>query len=281
MDFGILFKNVGKVAAENSPALLTALGVSGALTTAYLAAKAGFKSVDILREAEEAKKEEFLGEALKTVEEGPDPEGIETISPEPLTTQEKVEAVWHLYAPAAASAALTVAAIILAARVADRRNAALAAAYTTVEKSYTEYRAKNVEKIGVKKEKDLRDEIALDQVKKRPFRDTTLIVTGKGNTRCFDAYSGRYFSGDAEMIRKTVNDINALIINDGYASLSDFWEELGIPSTTASDEMGWNTDKLISITTPFPAMVSPEDGEPCLVLVFDVLPRPRHYRSSY
>jgi uncharacterized OsmC-like protein len=275
MDFGILFKNVGKVAAENSPALLTALGVSGALTTAYLAAKAGFKSKDVLVEAEEAKREEHFTD--QTNDAG---ESVE-VEFKGLTTQEKVEAVWHLYAPAAASAALTVAAIILAARVADRRNAALAAAYTTVEKSYTEYRAKNVEKIGVKKEKDLRDEIALDQIDKHPFRDSTFVVTGKGNTRCFDAYSGRYFTSDAESIRQAVNNINALIINDGYASLSDFWEELDIPSTTDSGEMGWNTDKLIEISQPFPARVSPEDGEPCLVLVFNVLPRPRYYRSSY
>lgn len=279
LDLSILFKRVGKVAADNSPAILTALGVSGTLTTAYLAAKAGFQSVDVLRQAEEDKQAEFLGDALKEVAEGPEPEGVQTISPEPLTIQEKVEAVWELYMPAVASAALTITAIILAARVADRRNAALAAAYSAVEKSYTEYRTENVKKLGEKKERELRDDLAQGRADKTPFRDTTLIITGRGTTRCFDEYSGRYFESDMHAILKAVNDINALIIHDGWASLTDFWSELGIPETTHSDNIGWNTDSMIEVHIP--AIVCKEDGVPALSVQFRTLPHEKHRRSDY
>lgn len=278
MDLSMLFKRAGKVAAEKSPAILTAIGVTGTVTTAYLAAKAAYKSVEVLNEAQAAKDAEFLGDALKDVEEGPEPEGVTFVNPERLTTQEQIEAVWKLYVPAFASAAITVAAIICACHINERRNAALASAYTFAEKSYNEYRQKNVEKLGKKKEKELRDELAQTRLDQNPSRPGAVIIAKEGGSLCYDSYSGRYFTCDMESIRKAVNDINALVINDGYASLTDFYEELGLCKTSVSDELGWNTDKLLEIDIP--AGLS-KQSEPCLIIDYRTEPKPNHYRSSY
>jgi hypothetical protein len=278
MDLSMLFKRAGKVAAENSPAILTALGVSGTLTTAYLAAKAGFKSVAVLQEAEENKKAEFLGDALREVEEGPEPQGVTKMTPEPLTTREKVEAVWPLYAPAVASAAFTVSAIILAARVSERRNAALAAAYTTVRESYTEYRAKNVEKIGKKKEQEVRDEIAQDRINRKPVSKGVLLLTKKGGeTLIQDAWTGRFFTSSKALIDKAVNDFNSQLIKNDYGSLSEFWNLIGIPSTTDSDYIGWSVDQLLEIDW---TGVIDENEEPALSFTFKTLPHAR-FASTY
>jgi hypothetical protein len=278
MDLSTLFKRAGKVAAENSPAILTALGVSGTLTTAYLAARAGFKSVPVLKEAEEKKKEEFLGDALRKVEEGPEPQGVTKVSPEPLTTQEKIEAVWELYMPAAASAAFTVTAIILAARVSERRNAALAAAYTTVRESYTEYRAKNVEKIGKKKEQEIRDEIAQDRINKNPVSKSVLILTKKGGeTLIKDEWTGRFFTSSRALVDKAVNEFNSQMLRDGYASLTEFWNLLDLPPTTDSDYIGWSSDRILDLDW---SGVIDENDEPALCFTFKPIPHAR-FASSY
>lgn len=286
MDFGILFKRAGKVAAENSPAILTAIGVTGAVTTALLAAKAAFKSVDVLKEAEEKKGAEFRGDNLRT--EGEDLELTEAeaikLWAEPLNRQEKFEAVWKLYVPAAGSLAITVAAIICANRIQDRRNAAILSAFSAVEKSFQEYRGKTTEKVGKNKEQGIRDELAQERVDRNPYSKSVVIMSpGRGTTRCFDAYSSRYFYSDAESIRKAVNDANSRVWNAGYISLTEFWEELGIPGTSHSDDLGWNSDKLIEIEYPFSAVVS-EENEPCLELAFRTPPQPKYdkvNRGSY
>jgi hypothetical protein len=278
MDLSILFKRAGKVAAENSPAILTAIGVTGTLTTAYLAARGAFQAVDALEEAAEVKKAEFLGEALNEVAEAPETEGIALLSPEPLTNWEMFEATWKFYIPAAASAALTVAAIVCAASVQDRRNAALISAYTAVDKGFQEYRSKAADRLGVKKDKEIVDEIAQDAVTKNPPTQHEIMLVSEGNVLCRDMYSGRYFNSDMESIRKTDNDINWAILNEGYASLTDYWDKLGISGTTDSDELGWNHDVRfeLEITTTMS-----ENNRPCIAVAFRRAPVPRYYRNTH
>lgn len=260
-DIGILLKRAGTVAAKNSPAILTAIGVTGTLSTAYLAARAAFKSVDVLKEAEETKREAHYTDS-ETVEK----------EYEGLTTQDKFEATWKLYGPAVASAGITITAIIFANRIQDRRSAALASAYTVVKESYTEYRAKNLEKLGKKKEQDLRDEIAQDRLNRNPVDKSVMIYTDKGHTWCYDMWTDRYFLGDLESLRKAMNDFNQMVINQTYASLTDFYQMIGLPSTRMSDDVGWDTDKLMELS--FTGTIR-EDGTPCIAMDFLNPPNPR------
>lgn len=269
MDLSMLFKRAGQVAAENSPAILTALGVSGTLTTAFLAAKAAFASVDVLREAEETKSQEFKGET-------PEDEDVVNVEPEGLTRKEQAEAVWHLYVPAAICAGMTITAIVCSNRISDKRTAAVAAAYTFAEKNFKEYRDKTVSKIGKKKEQEVRDEVAQDDVRKNPPKKNEVILVSEGSVLCKDAYSGRYFLSDMESIRKAENDINWEILNTGYASLSDFWHLLGVNSTSESDELGWNTDSKFELEY---STALTDDNKPCIVVTFRPGPIPRFYRA--
>lgn len=266
MDLSMLLKRVGKVAADNTPAILTALGVSGTLSTALLAAKGAFKAANTIAEAEQH------GTLTSVIDEEEVP-----VKFDDLAFKSKVELTWQCYIPAATSAALTIAAIILAARVQERRNAALASAYTVVEKSYAEYRAKNVEKLGKKKEQELRDALAQDKVDRNPVSHSTLIVTGKGDHLCQDAWSGRYFTSSKNLVDRAVNDFNALLMKNSYASLSEFWSLLGIPPTTESDYIGWRSDKHLEIEH---SGVVDETGEPALSFAFRVLPDAR-FASAY
>lgn len=248
MSFGSLSKHARKFVIDNTPGILTALGVTGALTTAYLTGKASFKAAEIIANAQE--KYDF------------DEKG------RPLETQEKVELVWKEYIPAAGVAAATIACIIGANHIGTRRAAALASAYSLSEKAFTEYKDKVVEKVGEKKNQQIHDEIAQDRMSKDPASSSKVVVL-TGEILCYDRWSGRYFTSDMETIRKAVNDINAQINNDYYASLTDLYDRIGLDATDESDEVGWNSDKLLDVT--FSTMQS-DTGKPCLTIAFDVRP---------
>lgn len=68
--------------------------------------------------------------------------------------------------PAIMTAAVGIACIVGGTRVNARRNAALSAAYTVVEQTLNDYTAKTKEIVGDKKEKEIRDAIAADEIKK-------------------------------------------------------------------------------------------------------------------
>src|SRR5690349_16488674 len=157
MNLPLIFKRAEKLAIDNSPALLTAIGVAGTLSTAYLVGKASFKAAALI-EQEQAR--------LNLFEKS-----------HPLENKEKLQLVWKEYAPAIATGALTISCIIGANRIGSKRAAAMAAAYSLSEKAYAEYRDKVVEKIGEKKEQAARDELAQDRVNANPVSTNNVIIT--------------------------------------------------------------------------------------------------------
>lgn len=239
----------GKLAADNSPAILTAVGVTGALTTAYLTGKASFKAALILND------NDHYGQA---------------------DVKEMFQLTWKCYIPAAITAALTISAIIGANRIGTRRAAALAAAYAISERAFEEYKTKIIEKLGPKKEQEARDEIAQDRVDRNPVGSQEIIIAGAGTVLCHEAYTGRYFLSDMETLRKAQNDINAQVLSDSYASLTDFYDLIGLPHTANSDEVGWNSDKLMDLK--FSAVISQDGRSPCISIDFTVHPVRHYYR---
>lgn len=241
-------KQAEKFAADNSPMILTAIGVAGTVTTAVLTGKATIKAVRIVDDWE------YAGEGLPTKE---------------TDVKTKVGLVWKTYVPPAVVGTLTIATIISANQIGTRRAAAMAAAYTLSERAFSEYREKIVEKIGENKERSARDDIAQDRVTKFPISAAEVILTGNGNVLCFEKFTGRYFHSDIETLKKAMNDLNYRVNNQYYASLSDFYDLIGLDHTTMSDDLGWNSDELCELV--FSAVLS-EDGRPCMVMDYQVVP---------
>lgn len=240
---------------ENSSTLLTAGGVVGTVATAVLAGKASFKAAQIIDD-----------EKLK-VEEGDD---------ETLTKTHRFLLVWPLYIPATLTGGVTIGAIIMANRMSAQKAAALAAAYGLTQKQFEEYRDKAAEKLGVSKAQKVDDELAQDRVTNTPGANQIVVV--EGEVLCFDQPTGRYFRSTMDTINKAVNATNAEIIHHDFASASHFYEELGLPATTWTDDVGWNTDQLLELKI---STVMSEDDRPCIAIDFATLPKseyvPRHY----
>lgn len=242
MNLNQIVKDVSKAMKRHSPEILTGIGVAGMIATTVMAVKATPKAVMLVNERE--------------VELGV----------EKLPRKEVVRTTWKCYIPAAVTGVMSIGCIVGASSVNARRNAALMTAYTISETALKEYKDKVIETIGEKKEKEVRDAIAKDQIAKNPVSRNDVIVTQKGNSLCYDAFSGRYFYSDIEKIKRTENEFNRRLLQEDYLSLNEFYYELGLQGTYIGDRLAWRADRGL-VETNFSAQLA-EDGTPVLVLEF-------------
>jgi hypothetical protein len=246
-----VLKDARFFAHENKSVLLTAIGVVGTVSTAVLTGRASFKAAEIIQDEEYA-----LGEQMEFEFNG-------------FEFQDKIRLVWALYIPPVGVGMLTIAAIVLANRVDAQKAAALAAAYGVSERTLQEYKEKVVERLGEKKEQAIRDEIDQDRLAKNPVQDRQVIIAGTGEVLCYDNISGRYFQSSMEELRQAENKVNYELVHHNQASLSFFYDQVGLPPTRHSDEVGWNSNNLLEIN--YSTQMS-TDNRPCIVVDFIVGP---------
>lgn len=249
-------KQAEKFAIDNSPALLTAVGVAGTVTTAVLTGRAAYR----------------VGLDLNAGHYEPLLEGL---PPERPTKLEIIKIYWPEFIPPVAVGALTVTAIVASNRIGSRRAAAVAAAYTLSEKAFSEYKDKVAEKIGEKKHQTIKDEVAQKRVDDNPVSTREVVITGNGEYMCYDTYTGRYFKSSQEAIRKAENETFKQVLDESYASLTDFFDRIGLPGTAVSEEVGFNYDHNIEVE--FSSTIS-EEGQPCLAITYGVMPVRDYFR---
>lgn len=241
------FKSTRTFIGKHSPEILTGIGVTGMITTTVFAVKATPKALILI---EEKKRE---------------------LEVEDLTAMETVKAAWKPYIPAALICVASTSCIVGASAVNSKRNAALATAYAISERTLIKYRDKVIDTIGEKKEKEVREKVAQDDVNNNKVSNSQVIVTEKGNTLCRDSISGRYFKSDIDKIKKVVNELNRQLIHQNYISLNEFYYELGLDSTKNGSYLGWNIDSGL-IEVEFSACIA-EDDTPCIVVDYTIAPR--------
>ena len=244
--------------SENATTLLTAGGVVGTVATAVLTGRATFKAAEIIREQEVKDLVSADGHTMG------------------LNNWERTKMVWPLYIPPVLTGSATVASIVLANRMSAQKAAALAAAYGLAENRLTEYKDKVSEKLSGPKRQQIDDELAQERVNRTPGHETIVVVDGE--VLCFDQPTGRYFRSTMENIKQAVNTTNAEILHHDHANASFFYEEIGLPATTWTEEVGWNSDQLMDVKVS--TVLTPDD-RPCIAIDFAVLPKPdfvpRHY----
>lgn len=250
-------KMVEKFTIDNSPTILTTIGVVGTVSTALLTGRATFKAAEII-----ANEEFVLSKSGSNYN---------------LTAKDKVKLTWQYYIPPVGVGLLSCGAIIGANHIGSKRTAAVAAAYTISEKAFAEYKDKVVEKIGEKKERVVRDEIAQERVNADPVSSSEVIIIGDKSALCYDTFSGRYFMSDVETLKKAQNDVNYQILSEMYASLTDFYQRVGLSATVHSEEVGWTTDKLLELELH--GTLS-DDQKPCIAVSFRTAPIRNYYKMG-
>ena len=237
-----IVNSVKSVVVEHSPEILTGIGIAGMITTTILAVRATPKALRLIEDRDE----------------------------EDLTPVEAVKTCWKCYIPAAVTGVASTACLIGATSVNARRKAALAAAYKLSETALAEYREQVIDTIGEKKEQVVRDKVAKKRLEDNPVGKNEIIVTGGGQTKCYDHLSGRYFYSDIDRIKRAENELNRRMILDTYVSLNDFYDELGLSHIPIGDDLGWCVDKGF-IEIDFSSQLD-ENGAPALVIDYRVAP---------
>lgn len=251
MSIATLTRRAKQVMSDHSPAILAGAGIAGTVVTAILSGRAGYKAGYQMAQEDD------------TI----------TTSAEDQTKKERYKHVaqrtWKLYMTPAVSGVGTVVAIAAGNKVSTGRTAAMAAAYSITDKAFTDYKAKTVEVLGEKKEQtDIRDKIAQDQVSSTGERGS-LVILNSGEVLCYDSFTDRYFNSSMERLKKAQNDTNYQILHNVYVSLSEFYDKIGLPPTSYSDELGWTSDNLLELH--FTTVMTPDD-RPALSFNFHVDP---------
>lgn len=242
---------------QHSPEILVVAGVVGVVSSTVLACKASTKVHDILEDTKEQ-----LGQVKQVLEDEKVP--AETYSEEDakkdttiIYAQTGLKFV-KLYGPAIILGGLSIASILTSHNILRKRNIALAAAYTVVDKSFKDYRSRVIERFGEELDRELKynvkakevEEVTVDAKGKEKTKKTTISVVNS------DGYSdyARFFDDgctgwtkDAELnlvfLRQQQDHANEMLRSRGHLFLNDVYYMLGIPKTKAGQVVGWVYDE--------------------------------------
>jgi len=226
------------VLEKNSPQLLFGAGLVGMVGSTVLACRATLKLEEVLDEGK------VNLHKAKTLEHREYTEQDKQRDISIIYVQTSMKVV-RLYAPAIAVGSASVAALVQAHSILNRRNAALTAAYLALEKGFAEYRQRVVEKYGEEEDRNFRYgtrevEVITDGKKK------TAVRVGEGEpsiyARFFDPLSTEW-SKEPEynliFLKCQQNYVNDLLRARGHVFLNEVYDKLGIPRSKAGSVVGW------------------------------------------
>lgn len=238
-----------------SPEIFMVAGVVGTVGSAVLACRATIKAQDVLK-----MKKETVDIIHNCMEECPDRYNEEDVKKD-LTmvyTQAGVKLV-KLYAPAVGLGILSISSIVMGQKILKKRNLALVAAYTAVDKGFKDYRKNVVERFGERVDKELRYNIKAKEVEKtvtdkngkeKKEKVIEYSIENPSNiseyAKFFDEWTSTEYNKDAEynlmFLRRQQDYANEKLKVNGHLFLNEVYDMLGIPRTRAGQIVGWIAD---------------------------------------
>lgn len=239
---------------KHSPEILAVAGVIGTVAGVVLACKATMKVNDILEETKD--NVDKIHEVADKAKNDPEIDYTEEDVKKDLTivyVQTGVK-IAKKYAPAVIVTGLSIGAMLTSNNILRKRNIALAAAYTAVDKSYKEYRGRVVERFGKELDRELKYGIKAQEIEETVVDEKGKEKTVKKSVNVVDPnniseYAKFYEDGckgwekDPEynltFLRNQQAYANDLLQAQGYLFLNEVYDMLGIPKTRAGQVVGW------------------------------------------
>lgn len=239
---------------KNSPQLLFGAGILGMASSTVLACRATLRTSDILREAESREL------VAKSIIDNPEytPEKLES-DLRTIRNQARIRIIRE-YIPPAIIFGISLAALAQSNRILTQRNAALAAAYTALEKGFQQYRNRVIEKYGEDEDQRLRygtQEVEL--VNPDTNRKRKALIAGPDAESIYARFFGpespyweKIPDYNLMFLKGRQNYLNDLLKNRGHVFLNEVYEALGLPKTLEGQVVGWrlsndkSTDNYIS-----------------------------------
>ena len=195
-----------------SPTILTILGAVGVVATAVLSAKATPEA--------EMRINERLSE---------EPDLFPTLSP-----IEKAKTVWPCYIPAAITGLGSIVCIFGANGLSKKSQASIASAYMLLEQASKEYQKKTKELCGVEMHRKIKSTIVSE--KPCPYKPSTETLI------FYEENYGEFFERMYDEVRDAEYQLNRSLALNGFVSLADFYDLLGLDRTPESEALGWNQE---------------------------------------
>ena len=243
--------NLLKGAKKHSPEILTGIGIAGFIGTVVLAVSATPK-------------------ALQNIEEN---------CGEEKSVTDVIKYGAKYYIPAVITGAASTACIIGSSRINLKRNAALTTAYAISETFAKEYKDAVLEEIGPEKQKEIETKVAEKRMEKNPIENSVIIQTPERGARFYDPYSNSYFESNVHKLNSAINQVNNMLMQELYATLSDFYYAAGLPISKSSDLIGWRWEETGMLNLKYVAVVktNPETDDQEAVLEIDFDHEPKAY----
>ena len=233
--------------SKASPHILIGAGLVGVVGTVVLASKATLHLEAIIEDAEEYK------EAVDSQLEENDITKTEHSKQLFYIYGRTAGKVIHLYGPALSLGAISIAMILKSHGIMVKRNAAMVAAYNTLDQMYTRYRDETRRTFGDEKEHEIFERVHQDD----PFtaytdegivvdQPKTLFDDVSSYAKWFDEGSP-YYRRDAQYNRTFLTTqqtfANDRLHSQGHLFLNDVYDSLGLPRTRAGSVVGWILDE--------------------------------------
>lgn len=249
-----LFK-AGLKLKKHSPEILVGVGIVGTVTATVMACKATTKAGDILEE------HNAQMDAINAVVEMGREDYTEEVRKKDTAIVYTQTAVKYmkLYAPSIAVGVLSIGCIVYSHNILNKRNAALAAAYATIDRGFKDYRGRVIERFGKELDRELKYNIKAQEFEKTEIDENGKETVVKETVNVADdpnTYSdyARFFDDGCEgwskdpeqnlcFLKCQQSYANEKLKSQGYLFLNDVYKMLGIPVTKAGQCVGWIYDE--------------------------------------
>lgn len=243
---------------KHSPEILIVAGIVGAVASAVMACKATLKVNDICAEARaQVDKIHEVAADTDMVEEYSDSDMKKDLV---ITYAQTGVKLVKLYAPAVTLGVLSLGCVLTSNNILRKRNAALAAAYATVNHGFKEYRNNVIERFGEKVDRKLKHGIKAAQIEETIVDENgeektvtkEVEVVDQSDPNVYSEYA-RFFDEanpnwekDSEYNRMFLKSqqayANDMLRANGRLFLNDVYSMLGFPKTKAGQVVGWVYD---------------------------------------
>lgn len=254
MNFGDILDTTKKVAYKviavadvHSPEILAGAGIVGVVAGVVLACKATLGADEVVENAKEK---------LDEVREEPEETRKKDLA---LTYAKTGFELVKLYSPAVLCETAAIVCFLASNDILKKRNAALLAAYTTIDNCFKEYRGRVIERYGEKVDHDLYYNVKTEKVEKtvtdpktgktKKVKETVEVADpnlGSMYARYFDAETAKEYERNSDMNLFTLSArqtmANDRLYSHGYVFLNEIYRSLGMEETKAGQIVGWTYD---------------------------------------
>ena len=242
---------------KHSPEILVTVGVAGTIASAVLACKSTLKVNEVINEAKTNIDNIHTATETGKTKAGKD-YSVED-SKKDLTivyAQTGVKFV-KLYGPAVALGVASIGCMLASHNILHKRNVALAAAYTAVDKGFKEYRERVIERFGKDVDHELKYNIKAKEIEKtvtdekgkeKNTKETIEVVDPaltSPYSKFFDESCPDWHKNpeyNLMFLRSQQSWANDILVSRGYLFLNEVYSALGIPETEAGQVVGWIYD---------------------------------------